>query len=42
MLELVLDLVKMAQTHAGTPMLSFTHGQAATPTTLGKELANFA
>src|SRR2546422_7600913 len=25
-----------------SPMLSRTHGQAATPTTLGKELANFA
>ncbi len=31
-----------ARTWARTPMLSRTHGQPATPTTLGKELANFA
>lgn len=31
----------MAHEHAGLPMLSRTHGQAASPTTLGKELANF-
>jgi len=31
----------MAGTTAELPMLSRTHGQAATPTTLGKELANF-
>ncbi|MBK8740717.1 MAG: adenylosuccinate lyase [Betaproteobacteria bacterium] len=30
----------LAHAHAGQPMLSRTHGQAATPTTLGKELAN--
>ena len=30
----------MAREHAGLPMLSRTHGQAASPTTLGKELAN--
>jgi adenylosuccinate lyase len=30
----------MAHAHAATPMLSRTHGQTATPTTLGKELAN--
>jgi adenylosuccinate lyase len=30
----------MAHEHAAQPMLSRTHGQAATPTTLGKELAN--
>ena len=30
----------LAQEHAEQPMLSRTHGQAATPTTLGKELAN--
>jgi adenylosuccinate lyase len=34
------DLRQLAHTHAGSPMLSRTHGQAATPTTLGKELAN--
>jgi adenylosuccinate lyase len=30
----------MAHAHADLPMLSRTHGQPATPTTLGKELAN--
>jgi adenylosuccinate lyase len=30
----------MAQQHAGVPMLSRTHGQTASPTTVGKELAN--
>ncbi len=33
-------LAGLAQKHAEQPMLSRTHGQAATPTTLGKELAN--
>jgi len=32
----------LAHTHAATPMMSRTHGQPATPTTLGKEIANFA
>jgi adenylosuccinate lyase len=32
----------LAQRHAGVAMLARTHGQAATPTTMGKELANFA
>jgi adenylosuccinate lyase len=32
----------IAHTHAATPMMSRTHGQPATPTTLGKEIANFA
>ena len=30
----------LAHAHAGVPMLSRTHGQPATPTTLGKEIAN--
>jgi adenylosuccinate lyase len=30
----------MARAHADVPMLSRTHGQAASPTTVGKELAN--
>ncbi len=34
------DLRALAHAHAATPMLSRTHGQAATPTTLGKEIAN--
>jgi len=33
------QLAALAQDHAGLAMLSRTHGQAATPTTLGKELA---
>jgi adenylosuccinate lyase len=32
----------MARAHAAVPMLSRTHGQTASPTTLGKELANVA
>ena len=33
-------LQAMAHAHAGLPMLSRTHGQTASPTTVGKELAN--
>ena len=33
-------LQTMARDHASLPMLSRTHGQTASPTTLGKELAN--
>jgi len=33
-------LQSMAREHAALPMLSRTHGQTASPTTLGKELAN--
>jgi adenylosuccinate lyase len=40
--ELVAALKQLARRHAALPMLSRTHGQAATPTTLGKEMANFA
>jgi len=36
------QLVTLARAHAQQPMLSRTHGQAATPTTLGKEMANVA
>ncbi|RKR76034.1 adenylosuccinate lyase [Frondihabitans australicus] len=32
----------LATEHAATPMLSHTHGQAATPTTVGKEFAVYA
>ena len=39
---LVTALKQLARKHAAMPMLSRTHGQAASPTTLGKELANFA
>ncbi|NZA25946.1 adenylosuccinate lyase [Luteimonas sp. SJ-92] len=37
---LIEKLRAMAHEHAGLPMLSRTHGQTASPTTLGKELAN--
>src|SRR5690606_24056489 len=36
----IASLRNMAKAHAGQPMLSRTHGQTASPTTLGKELAN--
>lgn len=36
------ELVEMAHRYAAVPMLARTHGQPATPTTLGKELANVA
>ena len=39
--ELIERLRSLAHEHAALPMLSRTHGQAATPTTLGKEIANF-
>jgi adenylosuccinate lyase len=32
----------MARSHAATPMLARTHGQTASPTTVGKEAANVA
>lgn len=35
------DLKKIANTNASVAMLSLTHGQAATPTTLGKEMMVF-
>ena len=42
-LDEVIDAVKkLAHKHATLSMLSRTHGQAASPTTLGKEMANFA
>src|SRR6476620_6184468 len=37
---LVATLRTMAHDHAALPMLSRTHGQTASPTTVGKELAN--
>ncbi|MES2070189.1 MAG: adenylosuccinate lyase [Pseudomonadota bacterium] len=38
--NLVSKLTELAHTNADVPMLSRTHGQAASPTTLGKEMAN--
>ena len=40
MRELATKLRAMSTEHAGLAMLSRTHGQAASPTTVGKELAN--
>ncbi len=40
MAELVDRLAEMARELADVPMLSRTHGQPASPTTMGKELAN--
>ena len=37
---LIVVLRDLAHAHAGLPMLARTHGQPATPTTLGKEIAN--
>jgi adenylosuccinate lyase len=37
---LIAELRALAHLHAALPMLGHTHGQAATPTTLGKEMAN--
>ncbi|HWN38669.1 MAG TPA: adenylosuccinate lyase [Gammaproteobacteria bacterium] len=41
MRELTTDLRALAHRFAAVPMLARTHGQPATPTTLGKEIANF-
>ena len=38
--RIVLKLREMASLYADVPMLSRTHGQTASPTTVGKELAN--
>ncbi|GAC1329920.1 MAG: adenylosuccinate lyase [Steroidobacteraceae bacterium] len=43
MIDTITGLLEtLAQRHAATPMLARTHGQTATPTTAGKELANVA
>ncbi len=34
------EIARLAREHAELPMLSRTHGQTASPTTLGKEMAN--
>ena len=38
--KIIARLVELAHQHADLPMLSRTHGQPASPTTLGKEMAN--
>ena len=40
MAELIAVLRRLAHDHAGQPLLSRTHGQPASPTTVGKEFAN--
>ncbi|BAU48809.1 adenylosuccinate lyase [Sulfurifustis variabilis] len=40
--RLIAAIGELAVRHADQPMLSRTHGQPASPTTLGKEMANFA
>lgn len=40
--EVIQSIVQMAHQYADEPMLARTHGQTATPTTIGKELANVA
>jgi adenylosuccinate lyase len=42
MQQLLNSIIALAETHADQPMLSRTHGQTASPTTLGKEMANVA
>ena len=42
MQQIIDSIVALAETHAKQPMLSRTHGQTASPTTLGKEMANVA
>lgn len=40
--QVVATLTELARSYANVPMLSRTHGQPATPTTMGKEIAVFA
>ena len=40
--QIVARFRELAHQHAALPMLAHTHGQSATPTTLGKEMANIA
>ena len=42
MKQILNAITALATTHAEQPMLSRTHGQTASPTTLGKEMANVA
>jgi len=39
--DIIGEIHQLAHDHADQAMLSRTHGQSATPTTLGKEMANF-
>ena len=40
--QVIAKLTEMAHTHADVPMMCRTHGQPATPSTMGKEMANVA
>lgn len=40
MQQVISEISHLARQYAATPMLSRTHGQVASPTTMGKELAN--
>lgn len=40
--QIIDELIKWSEKYKSTPMLARTHGQAASPTTLGKELVFFA
>ena len=40
--QVINEIRALAHEHANQPMLSRTHGQTASPTTLGKEMANVA
>ncbi len=40
--KIINAIADLAEKHASMPMLSRTHGQTASPTTLGKEMANVA
>jgi len=40
--DIASNIADMAHTYADVPMLSRTHGQTASPTTVGKEMANVA
>ncbi|MBO7705177.1 MAG: adenylosuccinate lyase [Acinetobacter sp.] len=42
MQQIIDSMVALSEKHADQPMLSRTHGQTASPTTLGKEMANVA
>ena len=42
MRAIIAAIESLAKTHANQPMLARTHGQTASPTTLGKEMANVA
>jgi adenylosuccinate lyase len=41
MQQIITAIKNLAHMHAAVPMLARTHGQPATPTTMGKEMANF-